>query len=75
MFDPAEVGAKGAEVPDLKFKTMGLISSDPDAHVRKIKALQQLGATAIVIMNISGHDPVGMLRVYGEHVLPQLRER
>jgi coenzyme F420-dependent glucose-6-phosphate dehydrogenase len=71
--DPAEVGAKGAEVPDMKFKAMGLISSDPDAHVRKIKFMQQLGATAIVIMNISGSDPVGMLRTYGEHVLPQLR--
>jgi coenzyme F420-dependent glucose-6-phosphate dehydrogenase len=35
--------------------------------------MQQLGATAIVIMNISGGDPVGMLKVYGEHVLPTLR--
>ncbi len=75
VFDPAEVGASGAEVSDTKFKMMGLIGSDPDQHVRKIKAMQQLGATAIVIMNISGKDPVGMLRVYGEHVLPQLRDR
>jgi hypothetical protein len=35
--------------------------------------MQQLGATAIVIMNISGSDPIGMLRTYGEHVLPELR--
>lgn len=41
--------------------------------MRKIKAMQQLGATAIVIMNISGQDPVGMARTYGEHVLPALR--
>jgi coenzyme F420-dependent glucose-6-phosphate dehydrogenase len=72
--DPAQIGAKGNEVSDVKFKTMGLIASDPDAHVRKIKAMQQLGATAIVIMNISGRDPLGMLRTYGEHVLPKLRE-
>jgi coenzyme F420-dependent glucose-6-phosphate dehydrogenase len=52
---------------------MGLISSDPDKHVQKIKAMQQLGATAVVIMNISGSDPLGMLRTYGEHVLPKLR--
>jgi coenzyme F420-dependent glucose-6-phosphate dehydrogenase len=58
----------------MKFKAMGLIASDPDQHVRKIKAMQQLGATAIVIMNVSGKDPVGMVRTYGEHVLPQLRE-
>jgi coenzyme F420-dependent glucose-6-phosphate dehydrogenase len=36
--------------------------------------MQQLGATAIVVMNISGKDPVGMLRTYGESVLPQLRQ-
>jgi coenzyme F420-dependent glucose-6-phosphate dehydrogenase len=72
--DPAEVEANGDEVSDTKFKAMGLISADPDTHVRKIKAMQQLGATAVVIMNISGADPVGMLRTYGEHVLPKLRE-
>lgn len=71
--DPAAIGAGGAEVSDAKFKTMGLISSDPGKHVRQIKAMQALGATAIVIMNISGSDPLGMVRVYGEHVLPQLR--
>lgn len=72
--DPAQIGANGQEVSDLKFKAMGLISSDPDAHVRKIRAMQQLGATAIVIMNISGADPLGMVRSYGDEVLPRLRE-
>lgn len=71
--DPAEVESRGAEVSDLKFKAMGLISSDPDDHVRKLKTIKQLGATAIVIMNISGADPMGMLRAYGEEVLPKLR--
>jgi coenzyme F420-dependent glucose-6-phosphate dehydrogenase len=52
---------------------MGLISSDPDKHVQKIKAMRALGPTAIVIMNISGADPLGMLRTYGQHVLPKLR--
>jgi coenzyme F420-dependent glucose-6-phosphate dehydrogenase len=36
--------------------------------------MQQLGATAIVIMNISGADPLGTIRTYGEHVLPALRQ-
>jgi coenzyme F420-dependent glucose-6-phosphate dehydrogenase len=71
--DPAAIGERGAKVSDTRFKLMGLISSDPDKHVRQIKAMQELGASAIVIMNISGGDPMGMLRVYGEHVLPQLR--
>ena len=64
----------GSEVSDMKFKAMGLISSDPSQHVKKIKAMEQLGATAIVIMNISGRDPLGMVRVYGEEVLPALRD-
>jgi coenzyme F420-dependent glucose-6-phosphate dehydrogenase len=71
--DPAEVAANGEQVSDTMFKTMGLISSDPATHVRKIKAMRQLGATAIVIMNISGKDPLGMIRTYGQHVLPELR--
>jgi coenzyme F420-dependent glucose-6-phosphate dehydrogenase len=74
VYEPAEVGANGSEVSDATFKMMGLISSDPDKHVQKIKAMKQLGATAIVIMNISGADPLGTLRTYGEHVLPKLRE-
>jgi hypothetical protein len=36
--------------------------------------MQALGATAVVIMNISGSAPLEMVRVYGEHVLPQLRD-
>jgi coenzyme F420-dependent glucose-6-phosphate dehydrogenase len=74
VYDPAEIGASGEQVSDMKFKTMGLISADPDKHVRKLKAIQQLGATAIVVMNISGKDPLGMLRTYGEHMLPALRQ-
>jgi coenzyme F420-dependent glucose-6-phosphate dehydrogenase len=35
--------------------------------------MQQLGATAIVLMNVSGADPHGTLRVYGETILPTLR--
>jgi coenzyme F420-dependent glucose-6-phosphate dehydrogenase len=72
--DPAEVGANGSEVSDMKFKAMGLISSDPAQHAKKIKAMQQLGATAVVIMNISGRDPLGLVRIYGEDVLPALRD-
>jgi coenzyme F420-dependent glucose-6-phosphate dehydrogenase len=74
IFEPAEIGSNGSKVSDMQFQAMGLISSDPAQHVRKIKAMQQLGATAIVIMNISGRDPLGMLRTYGQEVLPKLRE-
>ena len=40
--------------------------------VRKINAIRALGATAIVLMNVSGADPCGTLLVYGERVLPEL---
>jgi coenzyme F420-dependent glucose-6-phosphate dehydrogenase len=72
--DPAQIGKLGADVSDTTFKMMGMISSDPAKHVRQIKAMQALGATAVVIMNISGSAPLEMVRVYGEHVLPQLRD-
>jgi coenzyme F420-dependent glucose-6-phosphate dehydrogenase len=71
---PADVGRNGAEVSDLKWKMMAAISSDPAVHVRRIKALQELGATAVVMMNVSGADPHGALRTYGREVLPRLRD-
>jgi coenzyme F420-dependent glucose-6-phosphate dehydrogenase len=71
---PEDVGATAGEVSDTKFTTMGLVSSDPKSHVRKLTALKQMGATAIVVMNISGADPHGTIRTYGKEVLPQLRD-
>lgn len=71
--DPAEVGRTGEGVSDRKYKMMAILSADPAAHVRQIKAMRSMGATAIVVMNVSGADPMGTLRLYGEHVLPDLR--
>lgn len=41
--------------------------------MRQLKAIQAMGATAVVVMNVSGADPLGTLRLYGEHALPELR--
>jgi coenzyme F420-dependent glucose-6-phosphate dehydrogenase len=71
--DPAQVGEIGEDVSDRKYKMMAIVSADPGAHVRQIKAMQAMGATAVVVMNVSGADPQGTLRLYGEHVLPELR--
>jgi coenzyme F420-dependent glucose-6-phosphate dehydrogenase len=73
IHDPAEIQRNGREVSDAMFKASAIIGSDPGSHVRKIKAIKAMGATAIVLMNISGADPRGTLRVYGERVLPELR--
>jgi coenzyme F420-dependent glucose-6-phosphate dehydrogenase len=73
IYEPAEIQALGREISDAKFKRSSIIGSDPAAHVRKIRAIERLGATAVVLMNVSGADPHGALRIYGEEVLPELR--
>jgi coenzyme F420-dependent glucose-6-phosphate dehydrogenase len=60
-------------VSDRKYKMMAMLSADPGKHVRQVKAMQSMGATAVVVMNVSGADPLGTIRLYGEHVLPELR--
>lgn len=71
--DPAEIYAAGNEISDTAFKAQAIVASDPAVHVRRLKAMKQLGPTAIVVMNVAGADPLGMLRMYGESVLPELR--
>lgn len=71
--DPGQVGEIGEGVSDRKYKTMAIVSADPARHVRQLKAIKAMGATAVVVMNVSGADPMGLVRMYGEQVLPQLR--
>ena len=60
-------------ISDDEYKEQAIISADPDVHVEKLRELKELGATTIAIMNCSGADPEGAIRVYGETVLPALR--
>jgi coenzyme F420-dependent glucose-6-phosphate dehydrogenase len=72
--EPEVIGSNGAdEVSDATLKAMTIVSSDPSDHARKIKLIAEMGATAVVVMNTSGRDALGMIRTYGEHVLPALR--
>jgi coenzyme F420-dependent glucose-6-phosphate dehydrogenase len=72
--DPAEIYRNGEnEVPDELFTKQVIVSSDPQQHVKRIKAIEKLGADAMVLMNISAADPEGALRVYGDQVLPALK--
>jgi coenzyme F420-dependent glucose-6-phosphate dehydrogenase len=72
--DPAEIYRHGeSEVSDSQFTKQVIASSDPEDHVKRINLLQKLGATTIVLMNVSGGDPHAAIRVYGESVLPELR--
>jgi len=71
--DPAEIGRGGEEVSDSTFESLAIVSADPETHVKKLRLLERLGATTVCVMNVSGADPSGTLRVYGEQVLPELR--
>jgi coenzyme F420-dependent glucose-6-phosphate dehydrogenase len=50
-----------------------IVSPDPDEHVERIREIQTLGATAVVLMNVSAAAPLEAVRVYGREVLPKLR--
>jgi coenzyme F420-dependent glucose-6-phosphate dehydrogenase len=72
--DPAEIYRNGEnEVPDEMFTKQVIASSDPQEHVMRIKALEKLGADAMVLMNVSAADPEGALHLYGDKVLPKLK--
>jgi coenzyme F420-dependent glucose-6-phosphate dehydrogenase len=62
-----------ATVTDEDFKEAVIVSSDPDEHAERIREVEQLGATAVALMNVSGADPHGAIATYRDHVLPRLR--
>ena len=70
-----DIQAKGDDVSDGQFTRANLVSADPDAHVTKLKLMGELGATGVVVVNASGADPEGLIRLYGSDVLPRLRDR
>jgi coenzyme F420-dependent glucose-6-phosphate dehydrogenase len=59
-------------VSDEEFLDSYIVSSDPGHHVDRIREIEKLGPTVIVLQNGSGADPHGALRMYGEKVLPEL---
>jgi coenzyme F420-dependent glucose-6-phosphate dehydrogenase len=58
---------------DEEFAGNVIAGADPEQHVQRIRELEELGATVIVLQNNSGADPLRAIEVYGEHVLPALR--
>jgi coenzyme F420-dependent glucose-6-phosphate dehydrogenase len=74
VHDPAQIYRNGEdEVPDEMFTKQVICSADADTHVKRIKAIEKLGADVMCLMNVSGGDPHAALRFYGERVLPELR--
>ncbi|HEX8103856.1 MAG TPA: TIGR03557 family F420-dependent LLM class oxidoreductase [Solirubrobacteraceae bacterium] len=73
-YKPDEVLAKGEdEISDEELASSAIVGADPDLHVSRLRELEALGPTIIVLQNNSGADPHGAIRTYGEKVLPALR--
>jgi coenzyme F420-dependent glucose-6-phosphate dehydrogenase len=60
------------QLSDDDLKEAFIISSDPEVHVERIREVEKMGATIVVLMNNSGADPIGAIDAYSEHVLPVL---
>ena len=72
--DPREMYEEGErQVSDEQLKESSIASSDPEVHIERLREVEQLGGTIVVVANNSGADPHGAIRVYGEQVLPALR--
>jgi coenzyme F420-dependent glucose-6-phosphate dehydrogenase len=71
---PAEMYEEGERhVSDDDLRQAMIISSDPEVHAERVREVEQLGASIVVLMNNSGADPHGAIRTYGRSVLPALR--
>jgi coenzyme F420-dependent glucose-6-phosphate dehydrogenase len=71
---PAEMYENGeSQMSDDEFKENAIVSSDASEHIDRIRELEELGATVIVLQNNSGADPMKAIEVYGAEVLPALR--
>jgi coenzyme F420-dependent glucose-6-phosphate dehydrogenase len=71
---PQEMYEEGErQVSDDDLREAFIISSDPEVHAERVREVEKLGATIVVLMNNSGADPHGAIRAYGEHVLPAVR--
>ena len=71
--DPRKMYEEGErQVSDEDLKEALIISSDPETHIERIREAEELGATTMALMNVSGADPHRAIDVYGGEVLPAL---
>jgi coenzyme F420-dependent glucose-6-phosphate dehydrogenase len=73
--DPDAMYERGErEVSDDAFLEKVIVGSNLDEHVERIREVEELGATIVALMNVSGSEPEEAIRAYGREVLPRLRE-
>ena len=72
---PADMFEEGdRQLSDDELAEKIVASGDPDVHIERLQQVLDLGATVVCVQNNSGADPLGMVEVYGERVLPALKE-
>jgi coenzyme F420-dependent glucose-6-phosphate dehydrogenase len=71
--DPGAMHEEGKrQVSDEELKEDMIIAADPEAHVERIREVEELGATSVALMNNSGADPLAAIETYRDKVLPRL---
>lgn len=72
--DPLEMQRLAEELPIGQAASRWIVSDDPDEHVERIGTYLDLGFRHLVF-HAPGHDQERFLTLYGEQILPRLRER
>jgi coenzyme F420-dependent glucose-6-phosphate dehydrogenase len=72
--DPREMERLSAALPVERAASRWIVSTDPDEHIEKIKPYIDMGFRHLVF-HAPGPDQTRFLKLYGEQVLPRLRQR
>ena len=74
VHDPIEMERLADSLPIERAASRWIVSSDPDEHIEKIKLYIDMGFRHLVF-HAPGPDQSRFLKLYGEMVLPKLRQR
>ncbi len=72
--DPVEMERLADALPVERAASRWIVSNDPDEHIEKIKPYIDMGFRHLVF-HAPGPDQARFLKLYGEQVLPKLRQR
>ncbi|HXR61158.1 MAG TPA: TIGR03557 family F420-dependent LLM class oxidoreductase [Solirubrobacterales bacterium] len=72
--DPEAMYEEGErQVSDEELKEAMIVAADPEAHLERIREVEEMGATTVALMNNSGADPLAAVETYEQKVLPRLQ--
>jgi coenzyme F420-dependent glucose-6-phosphate dehydrogenase len=72
--DPVEMERLADALPLERAASRWIVSDDPDEHVERLLEYVEMGFTHLVF-HFPGEDQERALRLYGDEILPRLRER